>query len=175
MVAVGSYHAGAHILQIDGAYGGTGAAPEVAKKDIAMPVEYAIPKVHRYLTAEGVRDELTVLASGGIRTADDVAKAVALGADGVALGTAELVAMGCTRCANCERGRGCTYGITSTDPELSLFIDPEWAAERVGNLYAAFAARLRDILRRLGLPSVRALRGRADLLEYRPGPGGAAA
>ena len=175
MVAVGSYHAGAHILQIDGAYGGTGAAPEVAKKDIAMPVEYAIPKVHRYLTAEGVRDELTVLASGGIRTADDVAKAVALGADGVALGTAELIAIGCTRCANCERGRGCTYGITSTDPELSLFIEPEWAAERIGNLYTAFAGRLRDILRRLGLPSVRALRGRTDLLEYRPGPRGAAA
>jgi glutamate synthase domain-containing protein 2 len=147
----------------------------VAKKDIAMPVEYAIPKVHRYLTAEGVRDELTVLASGGIRTADDVAKAVALGADGVALGTAELIAIGCTRCANCERGRGCTYGITSTDPELSLFIEPEWAAERIGNLYTAFAGRLRDILRRLGLPSVRALRGRTDLLEYRPGPRGAAA
>jgi glutamate synthase domain-containing protein 2 len=174
MVAVGSYHAGAHILQIDGAYGGTGAAPEVAKKDIAMPVEYGIPRVHRYLTAEGVRDELTVLASGGIRTADDVAKAVALGADGVALGTAELIAIGCTRCANCERGRGCTYGITSTDPELSLFIDPDWAAERIGNLYAAFAGRLRDILRRVGLPSVRALRGRTDLLVYRAGPGGAA-
>jgi glutamate synthase domain-containing protein 2 len=92
----------------------------------------------------------------------------------VALGTAELIAIGCTRCANCERGRGCTYGITSTDPELSLFIDPDWAAERIGNLYAAFAGRLRDILRRVGLPSVRALRGRTDLLVYRAGPGGAA-
>ena len=174
MVAVGSYHAGAHILQIDGAYGGTGAAPEVAKKDIAMPVEYAIPKVHRCLGAEGIRDELVVLASGGIRTAEDVAKAVALGADGVALGTAELVALGCTRCANCERGRGCTYGITTTDPELSLLIDPHWAAERIANLYAAFAQRLRDLLRRLGLESIRALRGRTDLLVYRSGSGGGA-
>jgi glutamate synthase domain-containing protein 2 len=46
MVAVGSYHAGAHILQIDGGYGGTGAAPEIAKKAIATPIERALPKVH---------------------------------------------------------------------------------------------------------------------------------
>ena len=59
MVAVGSYYAGAHILHIDGAYGGTGAAPEIAKKNIAMPIELAIPKVHRFLLAEGIRDEVT--------------------------------------------------------------------------------------------------------------------
>jgi glutamate synthase domain-containing protein 2 len=172
MVAVGSYHAGAHILQIDGAYGGTGAAPEVAKKEIAMPIEYAIPKVHRYLVAEGIREEMIVLASGGIRTAHDIAKAIALGADGCVLGTTELVALGCTRCSNCERGRGCPYGITTTDPELSLLIDPAWGAERIGNLYAAFAAELQGLLRRLGLASVRGLRGRIDLLRYcRPDPG----
>ena len=49
MVAVGSYYANAHILQIDGGYGGTGAAPEIAKKNIALPLELAIPKVHRFL------------------------------------------------------------------------------------------------------------------------------
>jgi glutamate synthase domain-containing protein 2 len=167
MVAVGSYHAGAHVLQIDGGYGGTGAAPEVAKKDIAMPIEYAIPKVHRCLETEGIRDELVVMASGGIRTAHDVAKAIALGADGCVLGTTELVALGCTRCSNCERGRGCPFGLTTTDPELSLLIDPAWGCERISNLYAAFAAELRALLRRLGLASIRTLRGRTDLLTYR--------
>ena len=49
MVAVGSYYAGAHIIHLDGSYGGTGAAPDIAKKNIAMPIEYAIPKVHRFL------------------------------------------------------------------------------------------------------------------------------
>jgi glutamate synthase domain-containing protein 2 len=167
MVAVGSYYAGAHIIHIDGSYGGTGAAPEIAKKTIAMPIEFAIPKVHRYLVQEGIRHEVTIMASGGIRTAYDIAKVVALGADGVILGTAELVALGCTRCGNCERGRGCPFGLTTTDPELSRLVATDWGAERLGNLYRSFQSQLSEILRRLGLRSIRDLVGRTDLLLYR--------
>jgi len=164
MVAIGSYYAGANIIHIDGGYGGTGAAPEIAKKNIAMPVEYAIPKVHRYLVSEGVRDEIVLIASGGIRTADDIAKAIALGADGCVVATAEAVAVGCTHCGNCERGRGCQVGITTTDPELSLLIDPEWGEARIVNLFNAWAIRLREILARFGMRSIKELRGRTDLL-----------
>ena len=167
MVAIGSYYANANIIHIDGGYGGTGAAPEIAKKNIAMPIEYAIPKVHRYLVSEGVRDEVTVMASGGIRTAYDVAKAIALGADGCVIGTAEAVAVGCTHCGNCERGRGCQVGITTTDPELSLLIDPEWGAWRIVNLYESWSKQWRFVLGSLGLRSIRELRGRTDLLRYR--------
>jgi glutamate synthase domain-containing protein 2 len=164
MVAIGSYYAGANIIHIDGGYGGTGAAPEIAKKNIAMPVEYAIPKVHKYLVSEGVRDKVVLMASGGIRTADDVAKAIALGADGAVIATAEAVAVGCTHCGNCERGRGCQVGITTTDPELSQLISPEWGETRIVNLYEAWKKQLRKILARFGLASVRELRGRTDLL-----------
>jgi glutamate synthase domain-containing protein 2 len=164
MVAIGSYYAGANIIHIDGGYGGTGAAPEIAKKNIAMPIEYAIPKVHEYLVSEGVRDQITLMASGGIRTADDVAKAIALGADGCVIGTAEAVAVGCTHCGNCERGRGCQVGITTTDPELSQLIDPEWGEKRIVNLFNAWSKRLRIILASFGLESVKDLRGRKDLL-----------
>lgn len=166
MVAVGSFYANAHILQIDGGYGGTGAAPEIAKKNIAMPIELALPRVHRYLLAEGIRDEIVIMASGGIRTAYDMAKAIALGADGCIIGTAELVALGCTRCANCERGRGCPFGLTTTDHELQQLVDPVWGAERISNLYESFAFQLKDILRKLGMHSIHELRGRIDVLKY---------
>jgi glutamate synthase domain-containing protein 2 len=164
MVAIGSYYAGANIIHIDGGYGGTGAAPEIAKKNIAMPIEYAIPKVHDYLVSEGVRDQIVLIASGGIRTADDIAKAIALGADGCVVATAEAVAVGCTHCGNCERGRGCQVGITTTDPELSRLIEPEWGETRIVNLFSAWSKRLRSILAGFGLENIRDLRGRKDLL-----------
>ena len=99
MVAVGSFYAGAHIIHLDGSYGGTGAAPEIAKKNIAMPIELAIPKVHKFLEKEGVRDKVTLISSGGIRTADDIEKSITLGADGCVLGTTDLGGLGWNRCA----------------------------------------------------------------------------
>jgi len=166
MVAVGSYHAGAHIIHIDGSYGGTGAAPDIAKKNIAMPIEYAIPKVHGFLVEEGVRDEMCLIASGGIRNAMDVAKAIAMGADGVVIGTAELVALECVRCGNCESGRGCARGLASTDPELGYLVTEEYAEQRIVNMYAAWRKQWCEILRQYGLRSLKELVGRTDLLVH---------
>jgi glutamate synthase domain-containing protein 2 len=166
MVAVGSYSAGTHIVHLDGGYGGTGAAPDIAKKNIAMPIEYAIVKVHDFLTREGVRDKVTLIASGGMRTIHDITKAIALGADGVVVGTAELVALGCVRCSRCESGRGCPRGIATTDIELSGKMDVEWGTQRIINLYSAWRKGLVEILRKFGMHSISELRGRTDLLEH---------
>ncbi len=166
MVAVGSYCAGAHIVHMDGSYGGTGASPNIAKKNIAMPIEYAISNVHQFLVNEGVRDEVTLIVSGGIRNPWDIAKAIAMGADGIVIGTAELVALGCIRCGCCESGRGCPRGICTTDPELLELLTVEWCTQRLINLHHAFRECLVDIMYRLGVESVTALRGRTDLLMH---------
>jgi len=166
MVAVGSYYAGAHIVQLDGSYGGTGAAPDIAKKNIAMPIEYALPKVHQFLVAEGIRDKITIIASGGIRSAYDMAKAIAMGANGVCLGTADMVALECIRCHHCESGRGCARGIATTDEELTNLMEHEWATHRIINMYLAWRKQLIYILKRFNMKSVTELTGRIDLLVH---------
>ncbi len=166
MVAVGSYSAGTHIVHLDGGYGGTGAAPDIAKKNIAMPIEYAIVKVHRFLEQEGIRDKVTLIVSGGLRSSHDIVKAIALGADGVVVGTAELVALGCVRCTRCESGRGCPRGIATTDAELAEQVGVEWGSQRIINLYTAWRKEIVGILKSFGMRSISELRGRTDLLMH---------
>ncbi|MFC2157882.1 glutamate synthase-related protein [Acidobacteriota bacterium] len=168
MVAVGSYYAGANVIHLDGAYGGTGAAPDIAKKNIAQPIEYAAAQTHEFLVKEGIRDEVVLVVSGGIRTAEDILKAVALGADGVVIGTAELVAIDCVRCGNCERDRGCPMGIATTDPDLTPQMTADWVCDRICNLYKSWGTYLEDRLRSMGMNSIGQLRGRWDLIKYGP-------
>ena len=113
------------------------------------------------------------MVSGGVRTPEDLLKAVALGADGVVLGTADLVAIDCVRCRNCERERGCPIGIATTDPSLAKQLTAPFVRDRLINHYLAWATELERRLRALGMSSIGELRGRRDLLTLTPREGGA--
>ena len=155
------------MVHLDGSYGGTGAAPDIAKKNIAMPIEFAIPKVHQFLQQEGIRDQVTLIAFGRLRTAYDVAKAIAPGCRRRGRSVPPIwwpwSAYATTRS---ESGRGCVRGIATTDPELVDMMTVEWGTKRVSNMYSAWTWQLKEILRRFGMRSIRELVGRTDTLVH---------
>ena len=149
---------------LDGPRGGTGAAPNIIKGQMGMHMEYAIPICHEKLVDSGLRDYVVFMGSGGIRTWGDVIKGVALGLDGVILGTADLVAIGCVRDRNCESG--CRSGISTINPKMQLLRDVELNTRQVINFRAALQAQVVRALAALGMKDIRQLRGRYEYLEW---------
>ncbi|MDA3937469.1 MAG: glutamate synthase-related protein, partial [Actinomycetota bacterium] len=94
----------------------------------------------------------------------DMAKAIALGADVVAIGSAALMALGCHLCQGCHTG-SCSWGLTTQKPELTRRVDPEWGAERLTNLVHAWSHELQEILGALGVNAVESLRGSRERLR----------
>lgn len=163
-IASGIIRAGADAVVLDGFRGGTGAAPQVIRDNLGIPIEAAIAAVDQRLREEGIRNWGSVIASGSMRSSGDVAKAIALGADAVYIGTAALVALGCTVCKKCYTGK-CAWGIATQDPNLRKRLKPEEGAQRVTNLLNGWSLELKEILGALGLNAVEGLRGNRDRLR----------
>ncbi|MEE9593837.1 MAG: glutamate synthase-related protein, partial [Candidatus Hydrothermarchaeales archaeon] len=106
----------------------------------------------------------SIIASGSIRNSGDLAKAIALGADAVYIGTAALVALGCTVCKRCFTGK-CSWGIATQDPKLRRRLNPDEGAQRVSNLIAGWSLELKEIIGAMGLNSIESLRGNRDRLR----------
>ena len=117
-IAAGIARSSADAVVIDGFRGGTGAAPRVFRDHVGIPIEAAVAAVDAKLRKQGIRNEVSIIASGGIRQSADVAKIICLGADAVYIGTSALVAMGCRVCGTCNRGV-CAWGIATQRPELT--------------------------------------------------------
>jgi len=163
-IASGIARSGADAIVIDSFKGGTAASPKIVKDNVGIPVELAIPAVDDRLREEGIREEVSLIASGGIRTSADVMKIIALGADAAYIGTAALIAMGCHMCQACHTGK-CPWGIATQDPELRKRLDIDAAVERVVNLLNAWKIEMKEILGALGMDSIEGLRSNRERLR----------
>lgn len=163
-IASGIVRAGADIITIDGFRGGTGAAPMVIRDNVGIPIELALAAVDQRLREEGIRNNASILCAGSIRNSGDVAKAIALGADAVVIGTAALIALGCRVCQKCYTGN-CAWGIATQKPELVRRLDPQLGAERLSNLLTGWGYELQEILGSLGVNSIESLRGSRERLR----------
>lgn len=157
-IASGMVRAGADIIVLDGLRGGTGAAPKIIRDNVGIPIEMALASVDTRLRQEGIRNQASVVISGGIRNSGDVAKAIALGADAVYIGTAALVALGCTVCQQCHTGK-CAWGICTTNLALSKRINPDIGARRLANLLRGWSLEIQEILGGMGINALESLRG----------------
>jgi len=163
-IASGIVRAGADYVYLDGFRGGTGAAPQIIRDHVGIPIEIAIAAVDQRLRDEGIRNQASIIAAGSIRSSADLAKAIALGADVVGIGSTALMAMGCHLCQGCHTGC-CSWGLTTQKPELTRRVDPEWGAERLTNLVHAWSHELQEILGALGVNAVESLRGSRERLR----------
>ena len=140
--------AGADYIILDGRGGGTGAAPNIFRNHISVPTMVALARARRHLDARGRRD-VTLIATGGLRTESDFAKAMALGADGVAVSNSALQAIGCLGMRACHTNN-CPVGIATQKPHLRARLQIEGSARQLANWFEATTELMQVMARAMG-------------------------
>jgi glutamate synthase domain-containing protein 2 len=160
-------------IYIDGMQGSTGAGPHIATEETGIPGIAAIRQARKALDDLGKSGEISLVYAGGIRNGGDVAKALALGADAVAIGHAALIALNCNKdipeadfpaevgveaghCYHCHTGR-CPVGVATQDPRLRARLNPDQAAERVYNFLHTLTMEAQMMARACGKTNVHSL------------------
>jgi len=154
------------VLVIDGGEGGTGSASVIMKDHVGLPLVYALPGVADFLRKNDLSQRVTLIAAGGIRHAGDIAKALALGAEGVYMGGALKIALGCTYLRQCHLGN-CPHGIATQNKKLRKRLDVEQGANRIARFINAVTEDVKTVARSCGKDSVHAL-DRSDLAALHP-------
>ena len=157
-IASGIARSGADIISIDGFRGGTGAAPTRIRDNVGIPIELALASVDKILRDEGIRDNVSIIAGGSMRSSADIVKAIALGADCVYVATSALLALGCHLCRSCHAGK-CNWGIATQMPELVKRLNPEIGQRRLVNLITAWQHEIKEIMGGMGINSIESLKG----------------
>ncbi len=163
-IASGIARSGADIIAIDGFRGGTGAAPTRIRDNVGIPIELALASVDQRLRDEGIRDRVSLVIGGSIRSSSDLVKAIALGADAVYIGTSALLALGCHLCRTCQMGK-CNWGIATQRPELVKRLNPDIGEKRLINLLTSWDHELKEMMGGMGINSIEALRGNRLMLR----------
>lgn len=163
-IASGIARSGADVIVIDGYRGGTGAAPTRIRDNVGIPIELALAQVDKRLRDEGIRNDISLVVGGSIRSSADVVKAIALGADACYIGTAALLALGCHLCRACHTGK-CNWGIATQDPNLTKRLNPNIGTERLINLLSAWNKEIKEIMGGMGINSIEALKGNRLMLR----------
>ena len=163
-IASGIARSGADIIAIDGFRGGTGAAPTRIRDNVGIPIELALASVDQRLREEGIRDNVSIVVGGSIRSSADVVKAIALGADAVYIATAALLALGCHLCRTCQAGK-CNWGIATQRPELVKRLNPDVGSQRLINLITAWNHEIQEMMGGMGINSLEALKGNRLMLR----------
>lgn len=163
-IASGIARSGADIIAIDGFRGGTGAAPTRIRDNVGIPIELALASVDQRLRDEGIRNNVSLVVGGSIRSSADVVKAVALGADAVYIATSALIALGCHLCSSCQTGK-CNWGIATQREELVSRLNPDFGYKRLVNLLSAWNHEIQEIMGGMGINSIEALKGNRLMLR----------
>ncbi|ALG66863.1 FMN-binding glutamate synthase family protein [Beggiatoa leptomitoformis] len=157
--------AGADVIVLDGMQAGTGATQQVFLENVGIPTLPAVRQAVETLQALDMHRKVQLIISGGIRNGADVAKAIALGADAVSIGTSALIALGCNKpvyledyqamgteagyCHHCHTGH-CPVGITTHRPELEARLDPQRGAKHLQNYLTTMVLDMQTLARACG-------------------------
>jgi glutamate synthase domain-containing protein 2 len=141
--------ASADYIILDGRGGGTGAAPEMFRNHISVPTIPALARARRYLDEQGMSNKVTLIITGGLRVPIDFVKAMALGADGIAIANSAMQSIGCVAARMCNTNN-CPAGIATQKAELRQRIDVDKSAGQLKNFFEASAELMKVMARACG-------------------------
>ncbi|WP_328899945.1 FMN-binding glutamate synthase family protein [Streptomyces sp. NBC_00441] len=153
-------------IVVDGAEGGTGAAPYVLQHHAGLPARYAVPALHQALKSNGLRDQVRIIATSGAWNGFHVLEMIALGADSCYIVRAAMVAIGCISARQCHTGK-CPTGIATQNPWRRRAIVPQTQGEQLSRFYGSVVDDVHALMRAAGIVSLSDL-NESHLIDLRP-------
>lgn len=144
---------GVDFITLDGFGGGTGATESYVRDNVGIPVFAALPQAYNVLEDLGLKDKISIIASGGLRKSADFVKCLALGADAVYIGTAALIAINCQQYRICYTGL-CPTGVTTQNPQLMKHLDIKDGVKKLENFLKLSTEEIANLTRIVGKEDV---------------------